>query len=117
PPRLGCLSYFTILCPHHAPPHISTISLPDALPISYQNNTKIQMDKRLMLVNIVLSVCYMGVTLVPNPIHSSRRYLQLKKQIISKDRKSTRLNSSHVSISYAVFCLRKKITRTTVFCR
>src|SRR5699024_12438174 len=28
------------------------------------------------------------------------------------DRKSTRLNSSHVSISYAVFCLKKK-TKTT----
>src|SRR5699024_12241212 len=27
------------------------------------------------------------------------------------DRKSTRLNSSHVSISYAVFCLKKKSTR------
>src|SRR5699024_11444169 len=26
-----------------------------------------------------------------------------------QDRKSTRLNSSHVSISYAVFCLKKKI--------
>src|SRR5699024_8835165 len=29
--------------------------------------------------------------------------------ISKKDRKSTRLNSSHVSISYAVFCLKKKI--------
>src|SRR5699024_11869894 len=28
--------------------------------------------------------------------------------IIKRDRKSTRLNSSHVSISYAVFCLTKK---------
>src|SRR5699024_12100018 len=28
------------------------------------------------------------------------------------DRKSTRLNSSHVSISYAVFCLKKKIYNT-----
>src|SRR5690554_7257254 len=28
--------------------------------------------------------------------------------IISGDRKSTRLNSSHVRISYAVFCLKKK---------
>src|SRR5699024_12378378 len=27
----------------------------------------------------------------------------------TRDRKSTRLNSSHVSISYAVFCLKKKI--------
>src|SRR5690242_21909556 len=26
----------------------------------------------------------------------------------SRDRKSTRLNSSHMSISYAVFCLKKK---------
>ena len=30
--------------------------------------------------------------------------------IIALDRKSTRLNSSHVCISYAVFCLKKKIT-------
>src|SRR5690625_6752351 len=27
---------------------------------------------------------------------------------LSQDRKSTRLNSSHVAISYAVFCLKKK---------
>src|SRR5690606_39862708 len=30
----------------------------------------------------------------------------------SKDRKSTRLNSSHVKISYAVFCLKKKKKHT-----
>src|SRR5699024_5609696 len=30
-------------------------------------------------------------------------------QAVAGDRKSTRLNSSHVSISYAVFCLKKKI--------
>src|SRR5690606_32068149 len=29
-----------------------------------------------------------------------------------RDRKSTRLNSSHVKISYAVFCLKKKNTKT-----
>src|SRR5690625_6057711 len=29
---------------------------------------------------------------------------------IDQDRKSTRLNSSHVAISYAVFCLKKKTT-------
>src|SRR5690242_16145604 len=28
--------------------------------------------------------------------------------VLGKDRKSTRLNSSHMSISYAVFCLKKK---------
>src|SRR5699024_11405775 len=31
-------------------------------------------------------------------------------QHVHEDRKSTRLNSSHVSISYAVFCLKKKQT-------
>src|SRR5688572_31861593 len=32
-----------------------------------------------------------------------------KPLYVSKDRKSTRLNSSHSQISYAVFCLKKKI--------
>src|SRR3712207_7520999 len=31
----------------------------------------------------------------------------------AKDRKSTRLNSSHANISYAVFCLKKKIPNPT----
>src|SRR3712207_7464820 len=31
------------------------------------------------------------------------------------DRKSTRLNSSHVNISYAVFCLKKKTTTSCVY--
>src|SRR5207249_8242736 len=33
---------------------------------------------------------------------------RLSQRAIESDRKSTRLNSSHVSISYAVFCLKKK---------
>src|SRR3712207_7237223 len=33
------------------------------------------------------------------------------------DRKSTRLNSSHANISYAVFCLKKKTTRPTAAAR
>src|SRR5699024_11649325 len=33
----------------------------------------------------------------------------LGKDTMEEDRKSTRLNSSHVSISYAVFCLKKTI--------
>src|SRR5437660_3987323 len=34
-----------------------------------------------------------------------------RKASASRDRKSTRLNSSHVAISYAVFCLKKKTVR------
>src|SRR3712207_8768640 len=37
------------------------------------------------------------------PDHEYPSYLELKL-----DRKSTRLNSSHANISYAVFCLKKK---------
>ena len=34
------------------------------------------------------------------------------KSLSEKDRKSTRLNSSHLGISYAVFCLKKKPNTT-----
>src|SRR5207344_3530509 len=33
---------------------------------------------------------------------------RLRRDLDGRDRKSTRLNSSHVRISYAVFCLKKK---------
>src|SRR5207248_5629744 len=39
-----------------------------------------------------------------------RRSLLYLSIAISRDRKSTRLNSSHRTISYAVFCLKKKKT-------
>src|SRR2546427_8764967 len=35
-----------------------------------------------------------------------------KTLVMAEDRKSTRLNSSHSQISYAVFCLKKKKTTT-----
>src|SRR5699024_12038411 len=48
---------------------------------------------------------------------ASKQFTEMLKKSIDDynnrgitDRKSTRLNSSHVSISYAVFCLKKKMT-------
>src|SRR3712207_7815205 len=38
---------------------------------------------------------------------------QAVEHSFAQDRKSTRLNSSHANISYAVFCLKKKKTRWT----
>src|SRR5438067_3945945 len=38
----------------------------------------------------------------------SQNLLGQRRPLRRRDRKSTRLNSSHVSISYAVFCLKKK---------
>src|SRR5690606_24173811 len=37
-----------------------------------------------------------------------RAPIRLQQRLYRQDRKSTRLNSSHVKISYAVFCLKKK---------
>src|SRR5699024_11438271 len=45
------------------------------------------------------------------PVADHRRFRSRQPQgpeLAPEDRKSTRLNSSHVSISYAVFCLKKK---------
>src|SRR3712207_8138258 len=36
--------------------------------------------------------------------------------LVARDRKSTRLNSSHANISYAVFCLKKKKTKQPPSC-
>src|SRR5207253_3752802 len=46
----------------------------------------------------------------PDASWRSRRGRRLERQrlVAWSDRKSTRLNSSHVAISYAVFCLKKK---------
>src|SRR5207249_12240563 len=41
-------------------------------------------------------------------VHVHVRVFHRPKKGVDQDRKSTRLNSSHVSISYAVFCLKKK---------
>src|SRR2546430_683287 len=42
------------------------------------------------------------------------RHHRRETQSLHRDRKSTRLNSSHSQISYAVFCLKKKITTKTI---
>src|SRR3712207_8476756 len=43
-------------------------------------------------------------------LRANRRQLvgDLRCPLVREDRKSTRLNSSHANISYAVFCLKKK---------
>src|SRR5438874_3173769 len=46
-----------------------------------------------------------------DPVWLGRRQRRLFPRRPDGDRKSTRLNSSHVEISYAVFCLKKKKKR------
>src|SRR5947209_14073967 len=72
------------------PPEIYTLSLHDALPIY-------DLERRQPPHQLVL-VARRRVEDLQLDIHGQRR----------PDRKSTRLNSSHANISYAVFCLKKK---------
>src|SRR6266702_2735034 len=62
------------------------------------------------------STLFPYTTLFRPPPRRSRRSttprLAVQSHRPSRDRKSTRLNSSHVAISYAVFCLKKKTTPT-----
>src|SRR6267378_7744272 len=50
---------------------------------------------------------------LPNSRPWSCIFFQIEKKCLGRprDRKSTRLNSSHVENSYAVFCLKKKNTK------
>src|SRR5699024_12796556 len=69
---------------------------------------------RMLILNAILLNVLAGAALFTLARMYERRIfipaesdaLRLEEQ----DRKSTRLNSSHVSISYAVFCLKKKKT-------
>src|SRR3712207_8038347 len=47
------------------------------------------------------------------PHHGQAQRVRPAREVHPQDRKSTRLNSSHANISYAVFCLKKKQQLTT----
>src|SRR5690349_22325100 len=59
----------------------------------------------------LLKLCQPVLTIAPREYIVIR--LGLSSLASSEDRKSTRLNSSHVEISYAVFCLKKKKKQKT----
>src|SRR5699024_12778485 len=85
------------------PTEIYTLSLHDALPISDQVGQG-RRGRRGDLAGLDDH----GVA--PGDRGDQRRQGQHRDRQ-AQDRKSTRLNSSHVSISYAVFCLKKKRTQ------
>src|SRR5689334_24086495 len=79
---------------------IYTLSLHDALPISVAQGERLRAD----------GLGEQALDLV------DRKRLGQSPAKLERDRKSTRLNSSHSSISYAVFCLKKKKTITSSEC-
>src|SRR5438045_8007544 len=77
--------------PETATTDIYTLSLHDALPISFVKRTNA------------------GHVLAGDPGFTLARGPDtVRGPDVALDRKSTRLNSSHLGISYAVFCLKKK---------
>src|SRR5438309_8205520 len=83
-----------------ATPSIYPLSLHDALPIS-----PISIDSSTPEALEAALPAYVGKALV-NSVTGEDEVLERLLPLV--DRKSTRLNSSHSSISYAVFCLKKK---------
>src|SRR3712207_8115225 len=91
------------------PPRSTLFPYTDALPISSFSMTSRRLE---------------GATSMPGTVHTSSRGVAAQSCSVDvpeiaarphwrcanahRDRKSTRLNSSHANISYAVFCLKKK---------
>src|SRR5690606_40545768 len=91
---------------NHTPTtEIYTLSLHDALPIF------LGADRDVLQVRIARAhAARRRHRLVEASVDAAGLRVDLPRERVEVgDRKSTRLNSSHVKISYAVFCLKKKI--------
>src|SRR5438309_5554846 len=91
-------------------PEIYTLSLHDALPICIHRLLEALEFQRFGAHGREVGLDLLEDGLVQQ--HFTRAHLTFQKV----DRKSSRLNSSHSSISYAVFCSKKK-TPTTSLCQ
>src|SRR5690606_41497154 len=96
------------------PPRSSPLSLHDALPISQAVGQHAQhMRCAAQRVAVLQTVQRCGRRVDGQVFTQPGGHLELPGVRLGgeqADRKSTRLNSSHVKISYAVFCLKKKTT-------
>src|SRR5690349_24057310 len=93
------LPSFSFFFNRPAPPEIYTLSL-HTLFRSRSSPADAAHSRRAILP----SACSSAASARCSRSHSERGF----QAILRPDRKSTRLNSSHVEISYAVFCLKKK---------
>src|SRR5437773_8825247 len=84
------LFFFT----HPATTEIYTLSLHDALPIYVRISSSTMYNR------------FLSVAASNSAVSRDRTSSAASRN--RQDRKSTRLNSSHITISYAVFCLKKK---------
>src|SRR5690606_42129074 len=94
-----------------------TLSLHDALPILGAGElvtdlVDVPVWRRNELTSPWRGQAYSGVALSPRYAHADSNPPLVS--VFWRDRKSTRLNSSHVKSSYAVFCLKKKKHSSTL---
>src|SRR5690606_41602754 len=101
PTRRRCASVY-IECP--PPPELYTLSLHDALPISLALGVAAVHAEQVAGEDRRLVAAGAGAHF-QEQVGLVARVARHQQQ---GDRKSTRLNSSHVKSSYAVFCLKKK---------
>src|SRR5690606_41738242 len=95
------------LCPYNTTTtELHTLSLHDALPI-FLGPTLIGFAG-YTLTNRYVARHLSQAPAVARVLDRATRQSRLAQQRADVDRKSTRLNSSHVKTSYAVFCLKKK---------
>src|SRR5207249_8672394 len=99
-----------------APPALYTLSLHDALPILEPGKASLEGEPRVRRPARFLDSHRPSRGRTMEPLASFLRRFAVVAILVlipsfARDRKSTRLNSSHVSISYAVFCLKKKKDR------
>src|SRR5439155_23520922 len=92
---------------------IYTLSLHDALPISSVSSLRSPWGggRANRTTGPRAKVAAPGLHVRPKALASPRGRVPAEQEHLAAatpDRKSTRLNSSHVAISYAVFCLKKK---------
>src|SRR3712207_8736845 len=63
---------------------------------------------KIALAELTVGVHNTGNPVVEPTVLEINQYVRVSGTAACGDRKSTRLNSSHANISYAVFCLKKK---------
>src|SRR5207245_11211876 len=105
------LTYFLVLPSSYCPATraLSPLSLHDALPIyggSFENRTR-ALREVVAAVREVWPECFpLFLRISTTDWEKGGWDIEQSVELVRQDRKSTRLNSSHGSISYAVFCLK-----------
>src|SRR3712207_7993573 len=97
---MGCAKFFFFN--DTATTEIYTLSLHDALPILHERGGESGADAPVRDRGAA------PVLPVARGARARARLPRTPRDPARQDRKSTRLNSSHANISYAVFCLKKK---------